>query len=477
MASRSSLVIAPLAALTIWAAPALGQSAPECRHLDYRGNFRLNGAWQHLDQARKTTYPDVRQSRLADATRLLTDAAHSGGGDQATLWYMFGQLYLMKNDLPGADSSFRKAEAITDPDCKREIIRERFNASVPIQNSADSLFGSNPDSALALFRRANVIFRSGPTTFINMANIFFSQGHEDSAIVYFRLAGRSTADRRYDELRELALFNVARLLNRSAMDTTSVHAEAQRRGLADSAVRMARFGEVEAAYREVLQMRPRDLPAQASLGAVLTEMHRDAEARTVYDSMLAHTDSMDAADLMDAGTALFNGKKYDLAARALELGLAKDRCDRDGLYNLANVYLAAKDSVHLLDAARRLFAVDSMNRASLQVLARAWQDNGNKDSTLRVLLRADSLAWEMSVIRFEPGDTSATLHGIVTNLRPQPLKGFTLTVQFVNGACEPVASQTVELPDLGANGSAGQSYDFNLSVNGRGIAAWKYKTN
>jgi hypothetical protein len=210
---------------------------------------------------------------------------------------------------------------------------------------------------------------------------------------------------------------------------------------------------------------------------VLIALHRDSEARTVYDSMLAHADSMDAFDLIDAGTALFRSSRYDLAARATEMGLAKNHCFRDGLYNLANIYLAARDTVKFLEVSRRLVAQDSMNRASLQILARAWQDNGAKDSTLRVLLRTDSLPWEMSVIRFEPGDTSASLHGMVTNLRPQPQKAFSLTVQFLNGACDVVASQSVDLPDLNPNGNPGQAYDFTLSANGRGIVAWKYKTN
>ena len=241
-------------------------------------------------------------------------------------------------------------------------------------------------------------------------------------------------------------------------------------------VKLEYYRQDEGAYRDVLKLEPRDLPAQASLASVLAAQHRDADARMVYDSMLSHTDSAQALDLMDAGTALFRSRQFDLAARAFEAGLAKDRCDRDGLFNLANVYLASKDSVKMLDAARRLVAVDSMNRASLQVLARAWQDNGNKDSTLRVLLRVDSLPWEMLVLRFEPGDTSATLHGMVTNLRTTTLKAFTLVVQFVNAACEVVATQTVELPELNANGNPGQSYDFNLTANGRGILAWKYRT-
>lgn len=476
MASRSLTIMAPLAALAFSVASAVGQAAPECRHLDYRGNFRLNGAKQHIDQAKATKYEDVRRDRVTNATRLLNDAVKSGGVDQAALWYLFGEMYLLSHDFAGADSAFRRAEAVTDPECKREIARERFNEWVPLQNEGTQIMGDNPDSALVLFRKANLIYRIRPNAYLNMANIFYSQNHLDSAIIYFRLAAASTDDRASLELRETALFNSARLLTRLANDTAGVRTEAQRRSVPDSVVKLEYYRQAEGAYRDVLKLEPRDLPAQASLASVLAAQHRDADARMVYDSMLSHTDSAQALDLMDAGTALFRSRQFDLAARAFEAGLAKDRCDRDGLFNLANVYLASKDSVKMLDAARRLVAVDSMNRASLQVLARAWQDNGNKDSTLRVLLRVDSLPWEMLVLRFEPGDTSATLHGMVTNLRTTTLKAFTLVVQFVNAACEVVATQTVELPELNANGNPGQSYDFNLTANGRGILAWKYRT-
>jgi tetratricopeptide (TPR) repeat protein len=509
MGSRSLTLLAPIAALTITFVSAVAQQAapPECRHLDYRGNFRLNGAQQHLVQAKATKYDDVRASRIADATRLLTETARAGGVDQATLWYMFGQLYVLKHDLVGADSAYTKAEAVTDPECRRQILRERYNEWVPLQNlGVEQMNGGNADSALALFRKANGIYRSAPLVYLNMATIFYNLSQQgldsasvaeearragvpdsmirklrqtggDSAIVYFRLAARSSQDRRWDDARETALFNAARLVNRNALDTASVHAEAQRRGVPDSVVKVGRLRDAEAAYREVLELHPRDLPAQASLAGVLTQLHRESEARTVYDSMLSHADSMDAFDLMDAGTALFRSNRYDLAARATELGIAKDRCFRDGLYNLANIYLAAKDTAKMLDVSRRLAAQDPMNRASLQMLARAWQDAGNKDSTLHVLQRAEAMPWEMSVVRFDAADTSATLHGMVTNLRPQPLKGFTLTLQFVNASCDVVASKSVDLPDLNANGSAGQAYDFNLSVGGRGIVAWKYKTN
>jgi len=480
MVSRSLTLIAPLAALVLAAHSAAAQQAapPQCKHLEYSGNFRLNGAKLHLDQADSTHYPDVRKSRVSDAARLLQEATQHGGVDATTVWYLYARLYRLQNDLVGADSAYTKVEAATDPDCKREVERERRNLWVPLQNAGvEQMNGGNADSALALFRQANRIYRTEPYAFLNMASIFYGKQQFDSAIVYFRLAAHSSTDHRFDEARSTALFNAARLIQGTVNDTASVRAEAQRRNTTDSAVKAGRLAEAEAAYREVLAMRPRDMAAQASLAGVLTGLHREAEAQTVYDSMLAHADSIDALDLMDAGTALFRTGRYQLAARATEMGLAKNRCYRDALYNLANIYLAAKDSVKLLETSRRLVVEDSMNKSSLQVLARAWQDNGNKDSTLRVLQRAEALPWELSVLRFEPADSTASFHGMVTNDQAQTLKGFSLTVQFVDGACNVVSAQPVDIPDLNPAGSAGQSYDFTVSGTGKGIVAWKYKTN
>jgi hypothetical protein len=475
MASRW-LMIAPMAALTFLTGTGVAQeSPPECHHLSYRSNFRLNGAEQHLSQAEKTSYAPDRERQLHDAGRLLNAAAQAGGVDEATLWYLFGQYYLLRNDLVGADSAYRKTEALTDPECKSEIARRRRNAWVPLQNAGvEQMNAGNADSALALFRRADVIYRGEPYAYLNMASIFVNSGHPDSAIYYYRAAANSTDDPRFAEARSTALFDVARLIHRQATDSASIAAEAQRRGVADSVVRDERLTRTLEAYRDVLKVRPRDLQAQASMAGVLFTLHRVAEAQQMYDSMLAHADSMESLDLFDAGVALFRERRYELAARAIELGLAKNRCYRDGLYNLTNTYLAAGDSVRLLDAARRLVAVDSMNRQSLQLLAAATQRNGDTQRTLQLLLRRDSLPWEFTVLRFNLGDTTATLHGVVNNLQHQELPGFNLKVQFVSGACEPIAEKVVEIPDLNANGSPGASYDFTVDGDGRGIVAYKY---
>jgi hypothetical protein len=480
--SRSLALIAPLAALAVFVAPAMAQqrnsSLPSCEHLSYRSNFRLNGAEQHLSLAEGGK--NDPKGELAHALQLLDEARQAGGVDQATLWYLYARAYVLQRDLVGADSAWTKAEAATDPNCRAEIGRLRFNQWVgPFNDALGQANGGNLDSALALFRIANRVYRGRPDGFNQMAIVFEQKTppQDDSAIKYFRLAAASTTEPRYDDVRETALFNVARLLQRAAADSAGIHAEAQRTGKSDSAVKDARLRVVQSAYEDVLKLRPRDMAAQASLASVLTALHESDQARVVYDSMLAHSDAAEPGDLFDAAVPMIRSGQYALASQFIEHGLTRDQCDRNAVFNLANAYMGAKDTTHLMATARRLMALDSMNRSSLQLLARAYQDMGLRDSTLKVLLRADSLPWEMSTITFDTGDTTATLHAMVTNLQQQPLKGFTLTVQFVDGACQPVTSQNVDIPDLNPNGSPGQAYDFTLSPSGRGILAWKYKTN
>jgi len=478
--SRRFSLVAPLAALAVTVAGAVAQNnnQPSCEHLKYRSNFRLNGASQHLDLAEGGK--NDPKSETAHALQLLDDARKAGGVDQASLWYLYARAYILNHDLAGADTAWSKVEAAADPECRTYIDHLRFNQWVPLFNDGlGQENAGNLDSALAKFRAANGIYRGAPMSFSQMANIFEQKQppEDDSAMKYFRLAAASTTDPKYDDERETALFNVARLLQRAAADSAGIHAEAVRTGKSDSAVRDARLQVAESAYGDVLKVRPRDMAAQASLAGIMMARHQTDQARMVYDSMLAHADSVDPGDLFEAAVPMIRSEQYGLASRFIEQGLTRDQCDRGALYNLANAYMGAKDTVHMLATTRRLIAIDPMNRSNLQLLARAYQDMGQRDSVLHILMRADSMPWEMSTIEFDTGDTTATLHAMVTNQLTQPLKGFTLNVQFLNGACEPVTSQTVEIPDLNANGSPGQSYDFTITPSGRGILAWKYGTN
>ncbi|MEK6768941.1 MAG: tetratricopeptide repeat protein [Gemmatimonadota bacterium] len=484
MFSRILRLGVPALALGLVAGTAAAQQAapqPQC-HLSYRSNFRLNGAQQYLDQVQRSRFEDDRQRHLASSMRVLTEAAQAGNADQLTLWYFFGQTYLAKHDLPGADSSFRKAEALGDADCRRAVDRLRRNEYVPIQNLAvEQIQGQHYDSALALLRRAHVIYRSEPNSFANMASIFSQQDATDSAVTYYRRAAAAGEDPRRDELRTTSLLNAARLLHRAD-----------------------RFAAADSAYREYLRRKPRDMEALTSLASVLSSLNRTEEAAAIYDSILAHPDSLGSFELFETGVALFRQNRYQIAAQAFQLGLQKNPLHRDALFNLANTYVAGNDTARALPAAKRLVAVDSMNRSSIRLLAAAYQRVGAgaraqdsilrarrdtsaarfrriyqayADSTLRQLQRQDSLPWEISVQRFEPRDSTATLRGVIQNLQSRQQRAFVFVLEFVDSTGAVIGHENVEIPDLSPLGEPGNQYDFNIIASGRGILAYRYRTN
>lgn len=496
MTTRAVLAVAVLSLALPLRASAQDE---QCRKLSYRTNFRLNGAQRYIEQADKATFADVKRRDVADALRMLNDAVRTDGTDAFTTWYFFGRAYLLGADLIGADSSLTRAEALAQGDagCLGEMRRLRRNVWVPLQQvAAGEIQAQRYDSALTLLRRSNLIYREDPGAYMNMASAFLGQQKEDSAAAAFRMASHAGTDPARAELRASATLYAARLLqstNRPA---------------------------AESLFRAYVALKPGDLSARGSLATVLAAQGRTTEAAAVYDSILARADSLNSFQLLDAGVSLFNLAVTDTAradsarrqsllrraASAFDASAQRNPYLRDGRYRLAITYVGLGDLPAALNAARRLVAVDSLNRMSFQLLAASYQEiarwNARRDSTLRarrdslpqaarylavarayrdstlqMLARRDSLPLEVNVRRFEPRDSSAGLQGSVQNLRNQERAGFTLTIEFLNAAGEVVAAERVEVPALGMSGSPGYSYDFNLQATGRGIIAYRYKVN
>jgi len=461
MITRAALAALPV---TLVATTLASAQDSQCRSLRYRSNFRLNGAMQYINQADAATFPDNKRSNTNNAMRVLNEAAQAGGVDAFSLWYLFGRAYSLNGDLAGTDSAYTKAVAAApnDAPCVAEISRLRRNIWVPIQQEAVAqLQARNYDSAIALLRKGNLIFREEPGAYLNMANAWIGKNMEDSAVAAWLAASRAGTNPERADLRARGALAAAQYLQRG-----NKHAEA------------------EAAWRHYIAMKPYDMAARGSLAQSIYLQGRTQEAGLVYDSILSRTDSLDSFGLFDIGVSLFRMAQTDTtnralwfgkAARAFEAGLAKSPHDRDGLYNASNVYLALADTQKLLQTTTRLVAADSMNRRTLSLHAQAQQMAGQRNETVRTLLRRDSLPFEVAVLQFTPRDSAASIRGGVQNLRNREQAPFNLTIEFLNGRGEVVVSERTEIPTLGGAGTTGSSYDFNLQVTGRGIIAYRYK--
>jgi hypothetical protein len=63
------------------------------------------------------------------------------------------------------------------------------------------------------------------------------------------------------------------------------------------------------------------------------------------------------------------------------------------------------------------------------------------------------------------------LKGVLTNIRPKSTPALTLTFEFLSAKGEVVATETVKVPQTAAK----ESQAFELTPQGAGIAAWRYR--
>lgn len=492
---RSRVVPIVVAALAL-APPAAAQAnrwvVPKC---DIKpGHFLVNSGLLYLKSATETRFEDQKQKDLRDADRVLTQALTTGEQTKnPAAWYYLGRYYVILEDLVGVDSAFARAEAL-EPDCKDDINTWRRFLWVPTINAGIAAWqANNPDSAMAAFRRANAVIQTEPQGFKYLASLLYNSGQLDSAAVYFRRTAEiAAADPKYAQDRKDALFNLARIQH------------SQRR-----------WAEAEAAYRQYLASYPDDAEVQASLGSVLTQTGQRDSAFAIYKRIVARGDSVGSIPLFRVGVEIFQsvpeepdtaaaGKgcrgtraaparvracrdslaavmraheaaamiTYRLAAQAFEAGVKLNPYFRDGLFNQVNTYLILNDSAAMLAPAQRLVSVDPLNRQSLRLLAFAHQRLGRLDSTLHYLRIADStLVADVTVSQFEPEEQSATVKGVVTNLRPRANAPFKLVFEFLNGRGEVVATQSTDVPAIAPE----QTHALEVTATGVGIVAWRYR--
>lgn len=183
-------------------------------------------------------------------------------------------------------------------------------------------------------------------------------------------------------------------------------------------------------------------------------------------------------DLMNIGVNLYNDKKYPEAAEAFAKAAAAEPYNRDALFNLANTYLALKDGPKLLAAAQRLSALEPMNENSLKMVGEGYKQSKQVDEAVKVAEKVLALPVDIGVTDFSPSGTGATLTATATGREAQTPTGkaiapkpVTLAVEFLDAKGTVVGTQDIPVPAL----AAGKSQDVKATVQGSGVAAWRYK--
>jgi Tfp pilus assembly protein PilF len=521
---------APLAAQT-WTPP-----QPPC---DVKaGHFRVNTAVVNLKTAAEK--PVMRERMLRQTQDVLTRAITGDGQDKnPAAWYYFGRYYIEMGDAAGADSAFRRAEALA-PQCKQDIdgYRQKLWGDV-VAAGLRNWQENKPDSAKLLLRQAVALRPNHPRPFLSLGELYASQNQLDSAAQALTQAAAAAGnDSTFAQAKKEALGTVARLSTRrvqtdsaaqrwqrtrfsrdsiqrllAADSAVLAHIEAssasrrsrgarlapadqqafardssaRARGVAERRTALAARAQGSAAdstaaqpayepairaFRSYLETYPDATDAVPGLANLYYQSGRTSEADAAFEAIYPPGRRLDPELAIEAGRGALRANAFAIGTKLLARGLEQLPYDRDALVDLANGYMALRDSVHLLPVAQRLAAIDPMNRTTLRLLAAGWDLRGRRDSAQKYRDLADGgLAVEIVIANFQRDSSSYTLSGVASNARNTPVPVQRLTFEFLDAMGNVQVTQAIEIPPLPPQGS----HNIEIHVPGTALVAWRYR--
>jgi len=434
--------------------------APDCGLKP--GHFKVSSAATYLKTGIETEIPENQSRALSSGQKVALEAIQKDGQQKnPAAWYFLGRIYLQQGDLVGADSALTKAETMM-PACKEEISKVRYSGWVPLVNGGiEFVKQQNNDSALALFRQANTIYRDKPAAFLNGGVIFANTGQTDSAIVYWQKAAEIAERTNAVEDRNVATRNLGAMYQKAGRHQDAVPVLERYVGWVpkDAEVKRALAVSYRATGQNdkaaVLEKEVGVAPAAAGAGA-----------------------AGGSAAAMNAAIGLYNEKKYAESATAFEQIVAKEPYNRDALFGLANSYIGLKNGPKLAEAAARLAEIEPMNDEIVRMLANGLRMAKKETQANKAAIRVLSMPVAVAVSQFAPTAAGATITGTATGREAQTAQGkpvapaaLNLTFEFLDAKGTVVANQQVDIPAL----KPGASHPIQVTAQGAGIAAWRYK--
>ncbi|MDZ4675069.1 MAG: tetratricopeptide repeat protein [Gemmatimonadota bacterium] len=332
---------------------------------------KLSTAQKGLRAGVEEKSADKKARGMADAIKALTEALTANPASGGALYYL-GRYHLLLGDVVGMDSAWTKAEPLL-PDCEPDMTSYRqnvwgilTNAGIEKQNAEDL------DSAKVFYHRANHAFGALPHAFMNLGVIYANENNNDSAAVYFEKAVAATVDdSTMIEERKALLLNLGAIQQRrnnfrEAVNTFGIYA---RENPEDSEV----LRHLAGSYRSL------NMPDSAAV----------IEAKLLESLSVMDLDQLDGSDLLAIGVGFFNVQQYERAADAFRRVVAQNPYDRDGLYNLANSYLALEDWERLAATSEALRVFEPMSEDVLKLHGQALRELKRPDA--EVMAVAESL--------------------------------------------------------------------------------------
>ena len=241
---------------------------------------------------------------------------------------------------------------------------------------------------------------------------------------------------------------------------------------ADSSAAQPAFEPAIQAFRGYLGAYPDATDAVTGLASLYYQSGRAKDAEAAFDAIYPAGGPSGPDLLIEAGRGALRANLFVPATKLLSRALEQRPYDRDALLDLANGYLALRDSTRLLATAQRLAAVDPLNRSTLRLLAAGWDLRARRDSAQKYKDLADSgLQVELGVTTFLADSAGFTLSGIASNGGGTPSVAQRVTFEFLDAQGAVRATQTIDIPPLPPQGTQ----PLELHVPGRDLTAWRYR--
>ncbi|HEU5169737.1 MAG TPA: tetratricopeptide repeat protein [Gemmatimonadales bacterium] len=420
------------------------------------GDSKANDAAKALKNALEETDPAKRAGDLAQARKKATEAVTRGTG--AAGWIYLGRTYLYEGDLVGADSAFARGEKMA-ADCREDMGRFREAAWVPLVNAGIDFAGANKtDSALALFRQANQIYRDKPNAFAGLGTIYANMGQNDSAIVYLKRAAEVATAAELDEDRNVATYNLGLVQTRAKLYDDAVKTLEQYRAWAPGdqqgaralalAYRGAGQGDKAAAIETAAGLPPSEVPGGG------------------------------ANELFSQGVAAFDAGRFAEAGDLFGRVHAQQPYNHDALVNQATAYYKAKDGAKVVEAAGKLVELEPMNDIGLQLLVEGYRTTKQSDKQIEAAGRRLSMPVKLDPkgVKLSPTDVELTLtatgrdakdaRGVA--VKPAPVN---LTFELLGADGAVLATQNATVPVL----QTGATHELKVAAQANGITGWRYK--
>lgn len=440
---------------------------PDCK-LEGSGDFRVSSAKVYLRTGIEGTGDAInRTNALRNGDRVLKEAITvNGQGKNPAAWYYLGRINLQQGDLAGADSAFKKVEAMA-PACNADVRMYRYRVWAALVNAGQTLQQAKQgDSSVVMFRAANQIMAGMPMAYILLAQHFNDAGNADSSIVYFGKAAATeptAGDTTQLKHRNQAAFNYGVLL-----------------------LEANRAPDAIVAFRRYLAIQPNDVAAKKGISQAFRKVGQ-VDSAQVYERQIASAatsgpDAMGAevseTDLFDIAVKQFTDKDYKAAAETFTRITTQNPSNRDALYNLANAYLALDDGPNLAKTAELLLAIEPLSEQDHKLRVQGYKTAKNSDMLTKSVVTYVALPVNVKVEGLAIGGASSTLTASATGRealdeasKPIPAKPLAMVVEFLGAGGTVVTTTEVPLPAL----KNGEAHPITAVGSGTGIVGWRYK--